>query len=90
MSWYIEGPDRDKGEFLINEHGAIPIDTPTSFEDKPHGKALICIIDNGYFEAAAYCCDDRDFGRFTYPDPRPKRWYVMDKDVAEELSGFAK
>lgn len=47
---------------------------------------LICVVDNGFFEAAAYCYNEKEFRYFIEnPDPRPKTWLVhpMAKELAE-------
>ena len=61
---------------------------PESFDAIPEGKALICVVDNGPFEAAGYCETQRDFDDFTDPkDPRPKNWVLMNKEDAEKACG---
>jgi hypothetical protein len=47
---------------------------------------LICVVDNGLFEAAGYCYSEDEFRAFTDPtDHRPKVWLVHPK--AKELAG---
>jgi hypothetical protein len=45
---------------------------------------LICVVDNGEFEAAGYCYDEKQFERFSYDDGRPKTWLVHPQ--AKELA----
>lgn len=46
---------------------------------------LICVVDNGFFEAAGYCYDEDEFGVFNdSSDIRPKTWLVHPK--AKELA----
>lgn len=40
---------------------------------------LICVVDNGAFEAAGYAFDKREFECFAEPDPRPKVWLTWDR-----------
>ena len=92
MGFYIQVPEnKDKARQLVELYGAeiIPL-RPTSLTDVPSDKALICVVDNGAFEAAAYAFDEREFSDFcwTPQDPRPRTWVLMDKEKAEELSGF--
>jgi hypothetical protein len=66
-----------------------PIDIPDNFSEVPQDKALICAVDNYLFKAYGYCFSQGEFEAFTYPeDDRPKRWYLMDKALAEKLSGY--
>jgi hypothetical protein len=55
-------------------------------------KAVVCVVDNGLFEAAAYCYNEGEFEAFTFPeDNRPKVWIVIDdKDKIEKITGFKK
>jgi hypothetical protein len=62
---------------------------PASFAEIPEGSALICVVDNGIFEAAGFCYDEREFAAFTDPgDTRPKEWLLMDRGTAEICSGY--
>ena len=49
--------------------GAVPVvGTPTNFGLVPEDKALICVVDNGHFEAAGLCYDNEEFLRMAAPD----------------------
>ena len=46
---------------------------------------LVCVVDNGFFEAAGYCYNEREFKAFNdTSDQRPKTWLVHPK--AEQLA----
>lgn len=53
-------------------------------------KAVVCVVSNGLFEAAAYCYNDSEFDAFTLPeDKRPKVWLVIDdKAKVETITKF--
>lgn len=72
----------------LEERGA----TPTSFlnfDDIPEDKALICEVDNYHFKANALIYSNRELEEFSNPsDRRQKRWYLMDKKEAHQLSGY--
>jgi uncharacterized protein (DUF1330 family) len=55
-------------------------------------KAVICVVTNPNFEAAAFCYSPEEFKRFTYKeDPRPKAWLVIaDRPLIEEITGYKK
>ena len=63
------------------EDGATLIPTPTKFVEN-----LVCVVDNGFFTAAGYAYDQREFDDFSDSnDPRRKRWFVWDK--VKEFAG---
>jgi len=91
MGWYIETGEAitGKAEIIAQKYGARIIPQPTTFEEIPDDQALICVVSNAVFEAAGYCFSANEFRVFTNPtDYRPKKWLVMDKELAEELTGF--
>lgn len=53
--------------------GAKRIEEPESFIPN-----LVCVVDNGPFEAAAYCYDKREFEEFKQSDSRPKQWLIYE------------
>lgn len=91
MGYYIEtGHNLNKTNWLRINHGAqLMLCPPPTFADVPDGAALICVVDNGPFEAAAYIYNQRELEAFDDPrDIRRKWWLLMDKNKAEELSGY--
>jgi len=92
MGYYIETGDVVKGKeiVLVSKYGAEIIDLPESFDEVPEDKALICVVDNGLFEAAAHCYNESEFEAFkpTPTDQRPRQWLIMDKGLACQLSGY--
>lgn len=90
MGYYIETKEpRGKAQQLIVAYGATEIPEPKHFSEVPAGKALVCVVANGLFDAAGYCYDASEFRDFTDPDDvRPKRWLLMDEPLVQELSHF--
>jgi len=90
MGYYIEVPSsKNKTEQLIKLHDAKEVKCPELFSDVPNDKALICVIDNGLFEAAGYCYSPNEFREFKFDrSSQPRKWIIMDKDLAEKLSGY--
>lgn len=88
MGFYIETP-YNKGKVLqiISKYGGEEVDEPLIF-DVPEGKGLICVVDNGEFEAAGFAYNLNEFLRFKHPDGRPKRWVIIDRKVAEHVTGY--
>lgn len=90
MGRYIQTPghDHNKANIIAREHGGeILNERPATFDDIPTDKALIFVVDNGYFEAAAYAYSEREFTQFTSDpdDHRPIQYVLIDKTVAEQL-----
>lgn len=85
MGKYIEKTSHTKGlpakgkvELLVAAGAVI-----TTNEYQPN---LICVVDNGPFEAAAYVYSEKEYMAFNYArDTRPKTWLTWDK-VAEMVS----
>ena len=90
MGYYIQTSGRgSKVEALVRDHNAIKTYQPSSFEDIPEGKALICVVDNVAFEAAGLVYSQSELEAFTVPsDHRMKTWLLMDKAKAHELAGY--
>lgn len=89
MGFYIQGPAQCKAQYIVSEYDGKIIPKPKNFEDIEENMALICIVDNGPFDAAGYCFSAREFDAFSgTADIRPKTWLVMDKKLAEKLSGY--
>ncbi len=91
MGYYIQGPALQKADFLVREHKGEEIDQPLFFEEVDKDKAIICVVSNGPFDAAGFAFNAREFQEFSYPDdPRPKRWVLIDRKLACELTGYKK
>lgn len=90
MGYYIQTKGHHKKAEAIcdqNEEAFI-IPQPTSFGKVPANMGLVCVVNNGPFEAAAYCYNEQEFDAFKEPDGRSKVWLLMDRAKAEKLSGY--
>lgn len=92
MGYYIEVPTHQgKAEVIESLYDGMMIPQPTSFDKVPKDMALICVVDNGPFEAAGFVYNENEFRDFTDPkDNRPKKFLLMSWGLASELSGHAK
>ena len=92
MGYYIETPQpKNKAATLKQELSAIEITVDEAeFFIKEDMGAVVCVVDNGPFEAAAYCYNLPEFRAFNQPDdPRPKTWlYIENGDKVKELTKF--
>lgn len=93
MGYYIQTPGHCLGKAAIIAkayQGQVLDGPPAQYSDIPTGKALIAVVDNGLFEAAAFAYDEKEFKVFTDPeDDRPVTYLLIDRSVAETLTQFA-
>ena len=89
MGYYIEVPEnKGKAQQLVDLHGARILDKKPTFHEVASDKAIICVLDNGPFEAAGYAFSEMELEDFAFPDGRPKTWLVMDKALTLKLTGY--
>lgn len=92
MGYYIQGPMHGKAQMLMDRYGAknVSIEEAVKIIKEPDSKdAVVCVMDNGPFEAAAYIYNEDEWHAFMYPDDhRPKQWLRMSKEMCEALSGY--
>ncbi|MFW5804755.1 MAG: hypothetical protein ACOCWG_05950 [bacterium] len=87
MGFYIDGPTLGKVDFIKKKYDGEIVSRPNNFNDIPPNKALICVVNNGFFEAAGFCFDEFELKSFLSPsDERPKTWMLIDLGKAMELT----
>jgi len=42
-------------------------------------EGLVCVVNNGFFAAAAYCYSEEEMAEFKYPDGRQKQWFIYEE-----------
>ena len=90
MGYYIEVPrSKGKAQQIEDLYGGMILPKIPDYANIPESKALICIVDNGMFEAAGFVYNEQEYNAFAYPDGRPRTWLIMDRETAEKLSGFS-
>lgn len=71
-------------ELLKNEGVSTTKQIPSNLREIPQDKSLICVVDNGYFEAAAFIYDQRELTDFSDPyDKRLKTWLLVPTYISE-------
>lgn len=92
MGFYLETPkSQNKAEQLVKMYGAKEVRMEDAldaiFENK---RAVICVLRNQYFDAAAFCFDLDEFRRLNHvDDPRPRKWLIIDdRDMVDALTGY--
>lgn len=87
MGYYVnqdsngqEAPPLGKVNFLERD-GAMVIPEPVEWKE-----GIVCVVDNGPFEAAAYAYSESEMNEFKAPDGRPKTWLFY--PAAKNISGY--
>jgi len=69
-----------KADWLVANAGATEIHPPAAgavTENDARDMAVICVVDNGFFDAAGWAYSEAELEAFTRPDSRPRRWLTM-------------
>ena len=94
MGYYIEVPEnKGKAQQIAYLYGARMLDRQPNYSDAGPDEAIICVLDNGPFEAAGYAYSEDEFNEFAAPDfgyQRPRTWLIMGREKAEKLTGFSR
>lgn len=85
MGRYIQTGDavKNKAAIICSEFDGeiITVEQAEELISDPESVAIVCVVDNGPFEAAGYCYDRSEFNEFSSPgDARPKTWIAI-RDV---------
>ena len=90
MGYYVQTDAvHGKVDYIVKNYGGKIVSQPRSWSDIPEGKALLVVVNNGPFEAAAYAYKQEEFQDFTNPtDRRPKEFVLIDKELANKLTGY--
>jgi hypothetical protein len=86
MGFYIEVPENlHKADQIKHLHGAEIVIAPTW--PPPQGKVYVCVVENGFFDAAGVAYNEDEFHCFEYQldDLRPRTWLLMDRAKIIEL-----
>lgn len=100
MGFYLQTPEiRDKAAQLMQMYGAKEITPEAALSiimandmapSAPDKKAVVVVVRNPRFDAAAYCYSIAEYRRFHHPlDDRPQTWLLFENGkMVEELSGY--
>lgn len=90
MGFYIQGPNNLKADYLIQNHQAkVVSQTDAKMLVEKDEEAVVCVVENGPFDAAGLAFNLRELEAFTLDsDPREKTFLVMNKEKAHELAGY--
>ena len=91
MGYYIQGPTLGKANHLIHNENAIELPSPQAARQAfDAGQGVVCVVENGIFDAAGFAFSKEELDVFTAPDTRLKRWLSMDLQRCLELTGCDK
>lgn len=83
MGLYINPDNEEKETFLEREALKIGYGPPEWPKDDK--LVPVCLVDNGYFTAAAICYSPKEMEAFDNPnDYRPKTWYIIEKSKVKK------
>lgn len=91
MGYYVQTPGQDfnKAIRIAADHNGVLVPQPRRYTDIPDDKALIVVVSNRAFEAAALAYSERVFEEYTdCMDERRKEYVLLDKPVAYRLAGY--
>lgn len=90
MGYYIQGPALGKAKHLVDNHNAIVVGRVNKLSEVNDDTAVVVVVNNGgVFDAAAYAFNQQELDVFNLPDGRPKTTLLMDRSLAQKLSGFS-
>lgn len=93
MGYYLNSIFPQKKDLVLKSFKCFITNSLVASEVLRENKyAVVCVVDNGPFEAVAYCYNESEFEAFNEPtDNRPKTWIVVkEKDLIEKLVGYKK
>lgn len=87
MGFYIEVAEaKQKAMQLKRDHNAQVILRPTLLNEIPKGKTLICVMENGLFDAAGIIYSQEELEAFSEASTgRPRTWLLMDTEEVVKL-----
>lgn len=87
MGVYIEVPfATEKAMQLKRDYGAQVILRPKLLTEVPKGKTLICVVENGMFDAAGIIFSQSELEAFSETRTgRPRTWLLMDTEEVVKL-----
>lgn len=85
MGYYVETPlPTGKARQIIDLYGGVP--ALPELPDPDSGQTLICVVQNGPFDAAGIIYDQNELNDFSDPDDyRARTWLTLPTETVIEL-----
>ncbi len=92
MGYYPEvSSNRKKARQIVYLYGGRILSKRLEWSDIPEGKALICVVDYGSYEAVVFIHSETELAFFTGPalfGSLPRTWRLIDRELACKLNGY--
>jgi len=90
MGFYAEtGRNVGKAEDLAQQNDGKVVTDMAARAAFERGDGVFVVVNNGPFEAAGFIFNEDEWAAFNDPnDHRPRKYVVMDRAVAERISGY--
>jgi len=90
MGYYIQCPENNnKADYIVSSLGGITVSLKEAEKAVENSSvAVICVVENAFFEAAGFCFNKEEFNCFADPsDTRNKKWLIVhDRDLIKKLT----
>lgn len=81
MGYYINPPGGNKQSWLDTNGVRVSQDTASRRKAGDEDQFVVCLVDNGWMDAAGIAYDDNELKAFLYEDGRPKKWYIVKREA---------
>jgi hypothetical protein len=84
MGMYVntDSKGKDIGASFESKIASLLADGAVQTNGKEFEKDLVCVVDNGFFAAAGYCFNEREYACFSdTSDTRRKAWFTYEHVV---------
>lgn len=90
MGYYLQGPDPKADHLLATYPYFQEVTLSEAAGDvMDEDRAVVVVVQNGMFDAAAFAFSEGEFEEFTRDDdPRPRRFLTGPRDLVEVLSRY--
>lgn len=94
MGYYLNSPEiapTEKAIQLVRKFNAKVCDCPEDLGMLLDTEALVCVVENGLYDAAALIYNNRELESWKYDLTHGNRrwyWLIMDKKIAHELADY--
>jgi hypothetical protein len=76
MGKYINNDSKGNNLPIIGKANALILDGAKRVSDEEYLENMVCVVENSFFDAAAYAYCEQEYEYFKVPDGRNKIWLV--------------